>query len=295
MIVADLGDRYRFVTQPDHAALAGQFADRWGGAAARPVPFDSLAVAAYLHDAGWTDYDRRPRLDDDGEPVDFRGMPADPWTDLYETGIEAVVDLDTYAGLLVSLHGAGLRNRRYGLSPEWPETPPAFEEFVEREERRQRRLLEDLLAGEDSGCPVSPADETTLAAMHDPDRAPENPDGRLWDDYRRLQAWDALSLSFCLTDSPPGYGSVGPVPGADGTDETLSIARVEDDEFCVDPYPFDTAPLAVGVPTRTVAKSAAGDPSTLARAYYGAGRRTKTFRLRPANHRDTATTDRISR
>ncbi|PSP50881.1 DUF3891 domain-containing protein, partial [Halobacteriales archaeon QH_1_68_42] len=44
MIVADLGDRYRFVTQPDHAALAGQFADRWGGAAARPDPFDSLAV-----------------------------------------------------------------------------------------------------------------------------------------------------------------------------------------------------------------------------------------------------------
>ena len=69
MIVADLGDRYRFVTQPDHAALAGQFADRWGGAAARPVPFNSLVVAAYLHDAGWTDYDRRPRLDDDGEPV----------------------------------------------------------------------------------------------------------------------------------------------------------------------------------------------------------------------------------
>ena len=296
MIVADLGDRYRFITQPDHAELAGQFADRWGGAAARPDPFDSLAVAAYLHDAGWTDYDRRPRLDDDGEPVDFRGMPADPWIPLYEDGIEAVVDLDTYAGLLVSLHGAGLRNRRYGLSPEWPETPPAFEEFVEREQRRQRRLLDDL-PRDDPECPVSPADEATLEAMHDPDRTPENPDGRLWDDYRRLQAWDALSLSFCLTDSPPGYGSVGPVPGADGTDETLSIARVESDgdgteadeppgagvdgEFRVDPYPFDTAPLVVGVPVRTVAKSAVGDPSTLARVYYGAGRRTETFRLRP--------------
>jgi len=224
-------------------------------------------------------------------------MPADPWIPLYEDGIEAVVELDTYAGLLVSLHGAGLRNRRYGLSPEWPETPSAFADFVEREQRRQRRLLDDLLAGEDPECPVTPADEATLDAMHDPDRMPENPDGRLWDDYRRLQAWDALSLSFCITDSPPGYGRVGSVPGADGADETLSITRVEgqdaatgadgppgagvDGEFRLDPYPFEAAPLDVGVPVRTVAKSAVGGPSTLARAYYGAGRRTETFRLRP--------------
>jgi hypothetical protein len=309
VIVADLGDRYQFVTQPDHADLAGQFADHWGGAVARPDPFESLVVAAYCHDVGWETYDRRPRLDDEGEPVDFRGMPADPWIPLYEDGIDAVVDLDPYAGLLVSLHGTGLRNRRYGLSPEWPETPPAFEAFVEREEDRQQQLLDDRLAGEhgeggrhddgsDPARALSAADESTLAAMHDPDHVPEDPDGRLWADYCRLQAWDALSLSFCITDTPPGYGEVGPVPTADGS-ETLSITRADpvdsqepvDGVFTVDPYPFDTVPLTVTVPTRTVDKALVDgasvdepvgeEPSALARAYYGAGRETKSFRLRP--------------
>jgi hypothetical protein len=313
VIVADLGDRYQFVTQPDHADLAGQFADHWGGDVDRPEPFESLVVAAYLHDVGWEAHDRRPRLDEDGEPVDFRGMPADPWVPLYEEGVDAVVDLDPYAGLLVSLHGAGLRNRRYGLSPEWPETPPAFEAFVEREERRQRRLLDDLLAGEggesgngggsDTPGSLSAADDATLAAMHDPDRVPENPDGRLWDDYCRLQTWDALSLAFCITDSPPGYGEVGPVPVGGGS-ERSSVTRVDasegeradsDGTFTLDPYPFDTAPLVVTVPVRTVRKAAVdgatvgestGDrtteahPPALARAYYGAGRETRSFTLR---------------
>jgi hypothetical protein len=305
VIVADLGDRYQFVTQPDHADLAGQFADHWGGAVARPEPFESLVVAAYCHDVGWETYDRRPRLDEDGEPVDFRGMPADPWVPLYEDGIDAVVDLDSYAGLLVSLHGAGLRNRRYGLSPEWPETPPAFESFVEREQQRQRQLLEDLLAADDRergsqghrsdpARALSTADDATLRAMHDPDSVPEDPDGRLWDDYCRLQAWDALSLSFCITDSPPGYGQVGPVPTADGS-ETLSITRAGTGEnqepdgdgvFTVDPYPFDTTPLVITVPTRTLEKAAvdgakSGDSPSLARAYYGTARQTKSFTLRP--------------
>ncbi|MEF8852617.1 MAG: DUF3891 family protein [Haloarculaceae archaeon] len=307
MIVADLGSRYQFVTQPDHAALAGQFADHWGGAAARPEPFESLVIAAYHHDVGWEAYDRRPRLDDDGDPVDFRDMPADPWIPLYADGIEAVVDLDPYAGLLVSLHGAGLRNQRYGLSPEWPATPAEFEAFVAGEERRQRELLDALLATDDAGgraSPLSADAESTLAAMQDPDRVPGDAAGRLWHDYRRLQAWDALSLSFCITDTPPGYGTVESVPGADGVSVTLSITRAGGDDesgrgsgtetgpggaanvantFTVDPYPFDTAPLSVTVPVRTVEKTAVEGADSLARAYYGAGRETRTVRLRPAD------------
>jgi hypothetical protein len=133
--------------------------------------------------------------------------------------------------------------------------------------------------------------EATLAAMHDPDRVPGDDAGRLWDDYRRLQAWDALSLSFCITDSPPGYGSVEAVPGADGDVVTLSITRTEADgagggAFTLEPYPFDTAPLSVTVPVRTVQKTAVERASVeaggaVARAYYGAERETRRVRLRP--------------
>ncbi|QLH77611.1 DUF3891 family protein [Halosimplex rubrum] len=282
MIVAETADGYQFVTQPDHAALAGQFADAWGGESVdRPDPFDSLALAAYAHDTGWRAYDRRPHLTD-GEPVDFREMPAEPWIGLYDEGIDAVAGMDAYAGLLVSMHGAGLRNRRYGLSPEWPETPPEYREFVDREAERQRRLLGALLHGERDGpAPVTVADRDLLRSLHHARRVPEGYDGRLWADYRRLQAWDALSLSFCITDTPPGYGEIGAVPTTDGDDATLSPTRVADGEYRVAPYPFGTAPLEATVPVRTVGEGALADEETLARAFYDAGRELRRLTLRP--------------
>ncbi|ELZ22469.1 hypothetical protein C475_18193 [Halosimplex carlsbadense 2-9-1] len=304
MIVAETAEGYQFVTQPDHAALAGQFADAWGSESVdRPDPFDSLVLAAYAHDTGWRTYDRRPHLAD-GDPVDFREMPPDTWIDLYDEGTDAVVGMDAYAGLLVSMHGAGLRNRRYGLSPEWPATPAEYREFVEREHRRQRRLLDGLLddpdgttggggtVGEDEAIgggrageadrdgPVGEADRDLLRSLHADEGVPGDYDGRLWADYRRLQAWDALSLSFCITDDPPGYGEVEAVPTSGPRGEaTLSVTRVGAGEYAVDPYPFDESPLTVTVPVRTVT-TPVDDDSSLARAYYAAGRETRRFALR---------------
>ncbi|QLH82879.1 DUF3891 family protein [Halosimplex pelagicum] len=286
MIVAETDEGYQFVTQPDHAALAGQFADAWGSPSFdRPDPFEPLVLAAYAHDTGWRTYDRRPHLVD-GEPVDFREMPADVWIALYDEGIDAVAGMDAYAGLLVSMHGAGLRNRRYGLSPEWPETPDEYREFVDREHRRQRRLLDGLLddgsdtTDDDRDSPVVEADRDLLRSLHADRRVPDDYDSRLWADYRRLQAWDTLSLSFCITDDPPGYGEVGAVPTSGPRDEaTLSVTRVGAGEFTVDPYPFDESPLVVTVPVRTVTAPVV-DESSLARAYYAAGRETRRLTLR---------------
>ncbi|WP_459192478.1 DUF3891 family protein [Halosimplex sp. J119] len=290
MIVAETAEGYQFVSQPDHAVLAGQFADAWGSDEFdRPEPFASLALAAYAHDTGWRAYDRHPHLDDEGDPVDFRDMPPDIWVDLYDDGIDAVADVDDYAGLLVSMHGAGLRNQRYGLSPEWPETPAPFRGFVDREHRRQRQLLDALLADERDGpAPVTEADRDLLSSLHESRRVADGYAGRLWDDYRRLQAWDALSLSFCITDSPPGYGEIDAVPTTDGDDATLSIVSVGDGAYHIDPYPFETAPLDVTVRVRTVDESVVTDESSLARAYYDAGLETRTVTLRSA---ESASTD----
>jgi len=291
MIVAETADGLQFVTQPAHAALAGQFADRWGGDAVEPPdPAVALAIAAYAHDTGWRAYDRHPRLGDDGTPIDFREMPAEPWIDLYKEGIDAVVEMDRYAGLLVSMHGAGLRRKRYGLSPSWPETPPAFEGFVDREEERQARLAEALReAGRLRG-----ADVDLLATLHDSGAPSAGVESRLWDGYTLLQAWDTLSLSFCVTPSPPGYGEVGPVPAGDagaaptgdaggvtdGDAGTVSLSvEPVDGEFRVDPYPFDTSPLVVSVPVRPVPTKAFDAEADLVRAYYRAERERREFRL----------------
>jgi len=289
VIVAETADGFRFVTQPDHAALAGQFADHWGNDAFEPPePAAAVALAAYAHDDGWWPYDRRPHLDSDGRPVDFREMPAATWVDLYDEGIDSVVDLDAYAGLVVSMHGTGLRRQRYGLSPSWP-TPPGFDAFVDRQERRQARLVRALHAGEvsspvavDHGAhSTSEADVALLSALHETGVAPDGTASRLWRNYELLQAWDTLSLSFCTSTSPPSYGEIASVPtGADGSEVTLSVEPSDEGAFRVTPYPFDVDPLVVSVPTRHASADAFDDEGGLVRAYFDGGRETLTFALR---------------
>jgi len=278
VIVAESADGVRFITQPDHAALAGQFADAWGNDRFEPLdPRAAVPLAAHAHDDGWRRYDRRPHLHDDGTPVDFYELDAEPWTDLYQRGIDEVADLDAYAGLLVSMHGSGLRRSRYGLSPEWPDTPAAFEAFVEREEARQR----DLLAAIEDGR-LGAADSALLEALHETGGPPETTESRLWCNYCLLQAWDALSLSFCTTVDPPGSPAITAVPtGPGGQAETLHIQRLDAGRFRLSPWPFGPARLTVTLPTRTVTSAALADEATLLEAYYAAGLEHLTLTLEP--------------
>lgn len=291
MIVAETDGGYRFVTQPAHAALAGQFADRWGNdRVAAPAPRAPVLAATYRHDTGWVAYDRLPHLGEDGRPVGFTDVPATTWIDIYDAGVDAVAEIDAYAGLLVSMHGTGLRRQRYGLSPSWPATSSAYAEFVERQEALQRQLLATLR--EDGR--VSETDEALLDELHATGVGPtasaerstasaERPslsESRLWTNYKLLQAWDALSLAFCTTAWPPRDGEIRAVPTTyDRADVTLAVERLADGRFRIDPYPFETAPLVVSVPTRTVSTSAFDDEASLVRAYYCARRERLTFTL----------------
>ena len=275
MIVAEADGTVQFVTQPAHAALAGQFADHWGGAVESPAPRAPAVHAAYAHDDGWLAYDRVPHLHDDGRVVDFRSVPDEVWVDLYEEGVDTVAAADAYAGLLCSLHGAGLRRRRYGLSPSWPDTPPAFEAYVAREEDRQARLATDLQASDR----LENTDLALLDALHDTGRPPASPDSRLWRNYQRLQAWDALSLFFC-TAVTPGTTDLERVPTGLNAETTVRVERNDEEEYRFDPYPFEAAPLRVTVPARTVTDDFDSE-AALQRRYYESPREERTFTLRP--------------
>lgn len=281
MIIATSDETVRFITQPDHAALAGQFAQHWAPAGSTTIePASPVRIAAFHHDVGWEPYDRQPHLDDAGELIDFRDMPPDPWLQLYEHGIDEVIDLDSYAGLLVSLHGTGLRRRRYGLSPAWPETPPEYTTFVDAQETRQADLAHDLEATNQ----ISVADLTLLADLHETGHAPPRTDSQLWQNYQRLQTWDTLSLAFCTAVSPPSYERIDSTPPDEFPDhETLKITTLADEEFQLEPYPFDTSPLTVTVPSRTIHQSTFENMQALRDAYYRATRDIESFILhRPA-------------
>ncbi|GGM56843.1 hypothetical protein J2752_000920 [Halarchaeum rubridurum] len=261
MIVTEAGERYRFVTQPDHAALSGRFARHWGGeAVVVPDPRLPFVVAAETHDQGWSDYDCRPRLDGEGDPVDFVAVDGDDWTDFYARGVDVAADVHPYAGLLVSLHAAGLRRGGYGVRTEIldlsDEEP--YASFVDDQEARQ-----DAFAAE---CDLPERDRDVLDALHAEGTAPAGAvRSDLWKHYLLLQALDSLSLYTCH-NARFEPAELGPVPvGGDDT-TTLDVTPVGPATLRLDPYPFDVAALSATVPRRVVPN----DADDLVSAYYDA-------------------------
>ena len=114
VIVRDLGDAWQIVLQTDHADLSAAFA-RAGRR--RSPSSDSLKIATERHDDGWAVWEQSPRVDDDGKPVNFLEVDVRSHLAFYRAGIAAITEQDAHAGLLVSMHGAGIYRQRYGLDP----------------------------------------------------------------------------------------------------------------------------------------------------------------------------------
>lgn len=233
MLVRDAGDAWQIVLQTDHADLSGQFARAWGGPGfARPEPFESVVRATARHDDGWAVWERMPRLDGDGTPQTFTAVPAPVHLAFYRAGVEALVDEDPYAGLLVSMHMSGLYRQRYGVAP-FPAAKPdeAYRElvdaFVAEEEQRQAELRRAL----------------------DVDEAQQ------WTNYALLQVFDVLSLYFALSDAESGApGACEAVPTADGGSARIAIEPLGPWRVRLDPYPFVEPTTALTMRRRLIPK-----------------------------------------
>ena len=165
MIVRDLGDAWQVVLQTDHADLSAGLARAWRA----PLPA-SLVVAAERHDDGWAVWEQAPRVDADGKPVTFLEVDVRSHIAFYRAGIAAITEQDEDAGLLVSMHGAGIYRERYGLDPglglaRAAEAQDEVDAFVAEQEAK--------FAGE-------PGDRRG--------------------DYELLQLFDRLSLYFCMRE-----------------------------------------------------------------------------------------------
>src|SRR5262249_16431903 len=92
--------------------LSGAFARDWADQGAR---HPSVAIAAGRHDDGWAVWERAPVVDaETGKPVNFLDVEISSHLAFYRACIAAVTEHDPYAGLLVSMHGAGIYQQRYG-------------------------------------------------------------------------------------------------------------------------------------------------------------------------------------
>jgi hypothetical protein len=194
MIVRDLGDAWQVVLQTDHADLSAAFARAWR----EPLP-PSLVTAAERHDDGWAVWEQAPRVGADGAPVNFLDVEIRSHLAFYRAGIAAITEQDPDAGLLVSMHGAGIYRQRYGLDPALG--------LARRGELQDE--VEAFVAEEESKFGGSPGDRQA--------------------DYELLQLFDRLSLYFCMRD----------VVGGEAAElQSYRLEPVGPWRVRMDPYPF---------------------------------------------------------
>jgi hypothetical protein len=225
------GVELRIILQTDHAALSGELSRRWGGDHfARPEPLSSLALVAANHDEGWLPWQAAPRVDPaTGRPWSFTNIPNIFHTAGHAAGVQRLIQADAYAGLLLSLHVAGLYRQRYGLMSHMPIPPipavyrPAAAAFLAEQERVQAELREFLHPDEEA----------------------------LWAHYRWLQAWDTLSLLICtgwIGEEPGLLGQFPTHPGGEAL--ALKCWALGGDRYTVSPWPFDGDHLDWQIPAR---------------------------------------------
>jgi hypothetical protein len=200
MIVRDMGDAWQVVLQTDHADLSGAAARAWAEQGPR---HGSLVVAAERHDDGWAVWEQAPQVDDSGAPVNFLAVDVRSHLAFYRAGIAAITEQDPYAGLLVSMHGAGIYRRRYGLDPALglsraAELQEEVDAFVAEQEAKFGGEL-----------------------------------GEHRSDYELLQVYDRLSLYFCLRDVEAGE---------EAEVQGYGFAPVAPWHVRLDPYPFRERP-----------------------------------------------------
>jgi hypothetical protein len=222
VIVRDRGGDWQVVLQTDHADLSGALARAWAGGGPR---HESLVVAAARHDDGWAVWERSPRVDGaTGKPVNFLDVDVTSHLAFYRAGIAAITEQDPYAGLLVSMHGAGIYRQRYGRDPSLGLSRAA----------EVQELVDGFVAEQEAAY-----DERIAAAGADEEQR--------WRDYELLQLFDRLSLHFCMRDAEAGEAAE--LQGYEL--EPLGAWHVR-----IRPYPFGEAPARFELVRRVLPKDA---------------------------------------
>lgn len=241
MILQEQGDQLILIRQTDHAVLSGHFARAFGNKLfTRPEPFESFCLAAAEHDNGWNEWELLPEIDRKTyAPYNFMSIPTEEHIALYQRGIERLVRVDRYAGLLVSMHCSGLYDKTRATMPGFSAKYVRANEsglvtdFLQRLRLQQLRLKVDLRA--------------------DPLAKDYSTDQILQANLQRLEALDRLSLYFCL--APLDGSTIDGVPmDASGQETDWDLTPEGSNIVSLRPYPFAKDPLPISILARRVPK-----------------------------------------
>jgi Protein of unknown function (DUF3891) len=249
------------ITHPDHARLAGAFAEAWGNNTfIRPAPRRQVLKGIATHDDGWALRDAAPQITRAGLPAAFstdlvgkysafEEIDLTDYIAVRERAVAVVAASDPYAGLLVSLHTYNLLTSRADRSTIAPEQLPLLDAFLECQRVLQQQLHTSL------------SNDQSLTAE-------EIAWPRIQEHFRLLQATDNLSLLACV-DYNQSATLLHPIPTVHGPQE-IATERIGPRRIRLTPYPFAESDLAFSFPARHVAAKIFATPEELQQCFAAA-------------------------
>jgi len=233
------------VTHPDHARLAGAFAERWGNERfLAPEPRRNVLKGIARHDDGWTARDAAPEITRPGKPSAFSVELVGKYSAFEEIDladylavrdrpVRLIASEDAYAALLISMHTYNLLTAHADRSTIAAADLPMLDKFLLEQRVFQHSLREQISANQ-SFTAEQTSDRTIL------------------DHFRLLQATDNLSLLTCVDYSEPAH-LLHPLPLLGGGHAEVRVRPVGLREYVLDPYPFREKQLNFRFPARHVA------------------------------------------
>jgi Protein of unknown function (DUF3891) len=247
MLRSESDNGWWLVTHPDHARLAGRFAEHWGNQVfISPEPRADVLEGIKTHDDGWANRDAAPEITKQGKPSAFSSELVGKYSAFEEIdlldylavrrqAVDTVVRRNPYAGLLVSMHTLDLLANRADRSTIGADQLPLLDAFLEDQKALQQKVRSQLNV--DSG--YQPADVSTE---------------RIENHFRLLQACDNLSLLTCV-DYQGSASLLHALPVTGGAHEPVTVEHIRVRHFRLIPYPFDVSPLTFEFPARFVSQA----------------------------------------
>ncbi len=232
------------VTHPDHARLAGAFAERWGNQQfLAPEPRARVLKGIARHDDGWALRDAAPQITRQGKPSAFsvelvgkysafEEIDLADYLAVRDRAVRLIAAEDPYAAILISMHTYNLLTAHADRSTIALADLPLLDRFL----AEQRAFQAELRAQINSDQSLSPEHKS---------------DSSIQDHFRLLQATDNLSLLTCVDFSQPAH-LLHPLPQCSGRYSEVSVHSKGKRHFVLDPYPFSESQLTFHFPARHV-------------------------------------------
>ena len=230
------------VTHPDHARLAGAFAERWGNDVfLAPEPRVHVLRGIARHDDGWAARDADPQITRQGKPSafstelvgkysGFEEIDLVDYLAVRERAVRLIAAEDPYAAILISMHTYSLLHDHADRSTIHPAQLPLLDSFLEGQKSLQESLRRQI------------ACDPSLTEKHKTEEA-------ILDHFRLLQANDYLSLLTCVDFQKP-VELLHALPARGGKRFPIQARAIATRHFVLDPYPFAEPSLTFQFPAR---------------------------------------------